>query len=42
MVRKNCPKCGGQMIDDVCTKCKFSPTTAMTKQEAKEDYTHPG
>ena len=41
MIEKKCPKCGGEMVNDVCTKCKYSPTTAMTKQEAK-DYTHPG
>ncbi|MHB8568454.1 MAG: hypothetical protein ACYC7D_15615 [Nitrososphaerales archaeon] len=35
-----CPKCGGVMVNEVCTKCKYSPKTAyVSRTEAKESTT---
>jgi hypothetical protein len=37
-----CPKCGGQMINGICTKCKFSEKTAYESREQAKEFTHPG
>lgn len=34
---RKCPKCGGEMIGGVCTKCEYSSKTAYkSRREAKE------
>ncbi len=37
-----CPKCGGRMVNEVCTKCKYSPKTAYKSLTEAKDSTHAG
>jgi hypothetical protein len=37
-----CPKCGGQMINGACVKCKYSPKTAYRSIAEAKEFTTAG
>ncbi|MDG6995097.1 MAG: hypothetical protein JRN52_04165 [Nitrososphaerota archaeon] len=38
--KNKCPKCGGKMVEGVCTKCKYSPKTAYKSRTEAKEFTY--